>query len=107
MFLPLPPASTDEINKINNAIDVELTGLDCIPAKFVRMCADIIYSHLTNIINNDISQKHYSENTKTATIKKILKNDDRTQIKNYRPVRLLNIFSKPWKSFINSNLKNT
>ena len=58
------------------------------------MSADIIHSLVTNIINNDISQKHYSDNAKTATVRPIFKKDDRTQVKNYRPVRLLNIFSK-------------
>lgn len=57
------------------------------------MSADIIDSHLINIVNNDIFQIHYSETTQTAYVKRIFKKDDGTQVKNYITVSLLNIFS--------------
>ena len=70
------------------------------------MSSDIIDSHLTNIIKSDISQKHYSENAKTATVRPIFKKNDRTKVKNCKPVSLLNIFSKIYEMFIHGNLKN-
>ena len=64
----LPPASRGEINKSIISIKaVKATDPACFPVKFARMPVHIIDSHLTNIINSDISQKHYSENGKTAT----------------------------------------
>ena len=68
-------------------------GPDGISAKFVKMSA-VIDCHLANLINNDISLNKYSKHAKTATVRPIFKKDDRTKIKNYRPVSLLNIFSK-------------
>ena len=60
-------------------------------------CQLIIDSHLAHIINNDISLNKYLKHAKTATVRPIFKKDDRTKIKNYRPVSLLNIFSKTYE----------
>ena len=43
-------------------------------------------------MNADISNNKFSENAKTATVRSIFKKGDRTEIKNFRPVSLLNIF---------------
>ena len=67
---------------------------DGISAKFVKMSANVITCHLANIINNDLSLNKYSKHAKTATVRPIFKKDDRTNIKNYRPVSLLNVSPK-------------
>ena len=59
-----------------------------------------------NIINNVISLNKYSKHAKTATLRPIFKKDDRTKIKNYRPVSLLNTFSKIYERFLHENLTN-
>ena len=103
----LPLASIGEINKIIKSINVhKATGRNCIPAKFVRMSADIIGYYLTNINNSRISQRHYSENVNTANVRPIFKRAERTQVENYTPGSLLNIFSKIYRRFIHDNLKN-
>ena len=87
----LPYASTSDINKIIKSLNANKTkGPDGISAKFVKMSA-VIDCHLANI-NNNISLNKYSKHAKTATIRPIFKKDDRTKIKNYRHVSLLNIF---------------
>ena len=43
-------------------------------------------------MNEDISNNKFSENAKTVTVRSIFKKGDRTEIKNFRPVSLLNIF---------------
>ena len=70
------------------------------------MSANVIDCHLSNIITCDISKNKYSEHAKTATVRPIFKKDDRTKIKNYRPVSLLNMFSKIYKKFHHENLTN-
>ena len=50
-------------------------------------------SQLANIINKDIDLNCYSENAKITNVKPIFKKDERTKVKNYRPVTL-SIFSK-------------
>ena len=84
-------ASTSDINKIIKSLNVNKTkGPDGISAKFVKMSA-VIDCHLAHI-NNNISLNKYSKHGKTATVRPIFKKDDRTKIKNYRHVSLLNIF---------------
>ena len=81
-------------------------GPDGISAKFVKMSADIIDCHIAVIINKDISNNKFSENAKTATVSPIFKKGVRTKIKNYRPVSLLNIFTKTHEIFLYDNLTN-
>ena len=68
------------------------------------MSANVIDSHFTNIIHKDIDHDNYSENAKTANVRPIFKKDDRTKVKNYRPVSLLNIFSKIYERYIHESL---
>ena len=101
----LPKANVSDINKIIKSLNTNKDkGPDGISAKFVKMSASVIDCHLANIINNDISNNNYSEHAKTATVRPIFKKDDRTKIKNYRPVSLLNIFSKIYERFLHENL---
>ena len=101
--LPKPTAS--DINKIIKSLDTnKATGPDAISAKYVKMSANIIDCHLSNIIASDISDNQYSEHSKTATVRPIFKKDDRAKVKNYRPVSLLNIFLKIYERFLHENL---
>ena len=103
----LPKPSASDINKIITCLDTnKATGPDGISAKYVKMSANIINCHLSNIIATDISDNQYSEHSKTATVRPIFKKDDRTKVKNYRPVSLLNIFSKIYERFLHENLTN-
>ena len=68
------------------------------------MSANVTDCHLANIINNDISSNKYWKHAKTATVRPIFKKDDRTNTKNYRPVSLLNIFSKIYERFLHESL---
>ena len=54
---------------------------------------------MVNIVNNDINLNCYSENTKIANVRPVFKKDERTKVKNYRLVSLLNIFSKIYERF--------
>ena len=101
----LPYVSTSDINKIIKSLNVNKAKRpDGISAKFVKMSANVIDCHLANIINNDISSNKYSKHAKTATVRTIFKKDDRANTKNYRPVSLLNIFSKIYERFLHESL---
>ena len=103
----LPYASTSDINKIPKSLNVNIAKWpDGISEKFVKMSANnnVIDCHLANIIDNDISSNKYSKHAKTAAGRPIFKKDDRTNIKNYRPVSVLNIFSKIYERFLHENL---
>ena len=53
-----------------------------------------------------LKENKCSENAKTALVKPINKKDDRGKIKNYRPVSLLNGFSKIYERFLHDSLSN-
>ena len=57
-------------------------------------------------MNKYISNNKFFENAKTATVRPFFKKRDRTEIKNCRPVSLLNIFSKIYERFLHENLTN-
>ena len=101
----LPLATRDEINKIIKSIDIsKATGPDNIPPKLVKMSADIIDEHMTNIINFDISNNSFPDNAKVAHIRTIYKKLERMNKVNYRPVSILNTFSKIHERYIQEKL---
>ena len=62
-------ATTEEVNKIMKELDPKkATDLDKIPPEVVKMSANVIDSHLANIINNDIGQNVFSEKTKVEML---------------------------------------
>ena len=83
----LPLADKSGINKIIKSLDItKATGPDEIPPKIVKLSADVIAEHLTNIINFDIENKSFSENAKVAHVSAIYKKSTRTNKSNYRLV---------------------
>ena len=103
----LPKPTGSNINETIKSLDTnKATGPDGISAKFVQISANVIDSHLSNIIACDISKNKYSDHAKTATVRPIAKKDDRTKIKNYLTVSLLNMFSKIYERFLHENLTN-
>ena len=80
------------------------TEADKIPVKIVKLATSVIDSYLTNIINNDLSNIAFSDSGKLAYFRPIYKKDDRNEIKNYRPVTILNYFSKIHETLLNGQL---
>ena len=100
---PEPTAEDIIINSLNLN---KASGPDRIPLKIIKTAANVIDSHLTYIINKDLKENKFSENAKTALVKPIYKKDDGEKIKNYRPVNLLNGFSKIYERFLHDSLSN-
>ena len=83
-------AKTEDINKIiKNINPKKSTGPDKIPPKIVRLSANMIDSHLMNIMNNDLSNNSFSNEAKVATVRRIYKKKSRDKIENYRPISIL------------------
>ena len=101
----LPKADPSDINKIIKSLNSKkATGADGIPPKLVKTAANIIDVHLTNILNNDISRARFPEEAKIANVRPIYKKDKRDELKNYRPVSILNTFSKIYEKFIQESI---
>ena len=70
------------------------------------MSANVIDSHLANIINNDITKNVFSEKAKVASVRPIFKKIEREKIENYRLLSILNCFRRFVKSFFLKSLSH-
>ena len=68
-----PEAKKEEINILFKRMNPKkATGPDGIPLRFIKMSADVIDKHLTNIINTDLECLCFSENAKIASSVKLI-----------------------------------
>ena len=106
MSFDLPPTSKEDINKIVKSLNAnKATGPDGIPLKLIKLSVNVVDKYLTSIIDHDISRSYRSDGAKNALVRPIYKNKDTQNKENYRPVSILNRFSKVYERFINkSNL---
>ena len=65
-----------------------------IPTKILIRSGDIVCGHLTNIYNNSKIENEYPYSLKVADVTPIHKKEERTLLKNCRPVSLIPIVSK-------------
>ena len=104
--ISLPLATKEEINKILKDIDTTKScGPDKIPPKIAKISADILDTTLVNIINDIVLNNKFSENAKNANVPPIYKKSVRSSKLNYRPVSLLNIFSKVLERWTKDKIK--
>ena len=78
--------------------------LDNIPPKLVKLSANVIDSHLCNIINKSLQNLSFPDAAKIASVKPIYKKKCRNTIESYRPVSILNTFSKIYERYIHDSL---
>ena len=99
---PFNSGTTSEIYKLLKTIDdKKATGTDKIPPKLVKISAEVLSQPLANAINNSISKGVFPDNAKIASVSPIDKqSDDKNKVSNFRPVSVLNTFSKIYESVI-------
>ena len=70
------------------------TGLDEIPARFLKEGADFLKIPITFLVNMSISENCVPDAVKTARVKPLYKKNSNLDVGNYRPVSILNVVSK-------------
>ena len=81
------------------------TGEDQIPPKLVLLAADELALPLTNAINSSIRNYKFPENGKRAAVCPLDKGEtNRTVERNFRPVSVLNVFSKIYEKILKNQL---
>ena len=100
--------TTSEIYKLlKNIDDKKATGTDKIPPKLVKISAKVLSQPLADAINNSISKGVFPDNAKIASVPPIDKqSDDKNKVSNFRPVSVLNTFSKIYESVIKNQLNS-
>ena len=95
-----------EVKKLLKEIDIKkAVGVDTIPPKLIKIGADIIAEPLTQAINCCLRQGIFPENAKVASVVPLDKGKpDKYDVLNYRPVSILNVFSKIYEKVIKNQL---
>lgn len=90
------PTSENLISKyIDNLNANSSTGLDGISAKFLKRYKNIYLSKYTELVNSCIETSTFPDVFKQAKVIPLFKAGNKTHLKNYRPVSILNVSSKP------------
>ena len=96
VIFSLKPTTIDNVKKLLSKIDTKkAVGIDTIPRKLIKMVSNFSSPILTTAINSSVENNVFPENTKVATVVPLDKGKpDKNDISNFRPVSLLNTFSK-------------
>ena len=86
-------------NLLSSLKNTSACGVDDIPVAAVKSVADLISAPLASLINTSISAGIFPDALKIAKVIPIYKNGDKSLISNYRPISLLNTFSKVYETF--------
>ena len=90
----LPPASTENINKIVKFSNANKATLpDRIPLKLIKPSVKVVDKYLASIISHDNSRSYCSGAVKNVLVRPIYRKKDSQDMENYRPVNILNGFS--------------
>lgn len=84
-----------EITALLGSVNInKACGPDGISNKLIKICADGITKVFTDFVNLSLRSGVFPDDWKQANVTPIFKKDDRQLKSNYRPVSLLNAFSK-------------
>ena len=95
-----------EIKDLLKNLDMKkASSIDKIPPKLVKLSADFLTPLLTKAIITSIAQNVFPENAKTASVIPLDKGKpNKNKMPNFRPVSVLNIFSKIYESVIKDQI---
>ena len=89
-----PTTETEVIQLIHSLKNKNSCGPDEISAKFVLLAADILATLLKILLNYKFEFGIFPDCYKTAKVIPIYKQDEKTEMGNYRPISILSTFSK-------------
>ncbi len=102
----LHTVSEDFVYKeLTKLIPTKSTGLDNIPARFLKDAASFLKIPVAYIINSSITSNEVPQELKRARVKPLFKKNSRSEVGNYRPVSILCIVSKILEKAVYSQLE--
>ena len=91
----------DIVRIINELHDKTSAGIDDIPLKLVKIASEIISDPLTELINQTlITDLKFPCLEMIARVTPVFEKEDRMEKSNYRPISVLNVFSKVFERFL-------
>ena len=95
-----------EIKDLPKNLDIKkASGIDTIPPKLVKISAEFLTPLLTKAINTSVAQNVFPEKAKTASVIPLDKGKPKkNEMSNFRPVSVLNTFSKVYERVIKNQI---
>ncbi len=102
------PFSSDEVASTINSSKKTFSPIDPFPSKYISSVLPVLLPYLVHLFNSSIEYGVFPEKFKHAIVTPLLKksNSDPTDPQNYRPISLLNFFSKCLERLVISRLLN-
>ena len=86
-------------------LQTKLSGIDPIPPKHIKIVADFLTTLLITAINKSLEESNFPGSAKIASVVVLEKwKPNKNEISNFRPVSVLNTFSKFYEKVIKKQL---
>lgn len=93
------------IFKLLKQLDIKKgAGSDGIPPSFFYFCSKTLAAPIAQIFNRCLSVGYFPNIWKTAHIVPIYKKGSQSQVKNYRPISILNVLSKLFERVVHNHM---
>ena len=96
-----PDEVLELLNKLNPGKSADYFGIS---PTFLKMSAPYLYDNLTKIYNLSFKTGTFPDKMKIAKVVPVYKSASRMEVKNYRPISLLPIFSKVFEKRMHSRI---
>ena len=100
------PLTENEILKYCSAITTQAVGYDDISPGILKLSIQFISKPLTYLVNQSFKSGSFPEELKTAKVIAIHKSGSKNEIKNKRPISILNVISKIYEKAMHSRLNS-
>lgn len=90
----LPPVSVLDVQTHIGSLRNKKCSVDTLPALVLKYISDILAPVLCSLINLSIANSTFPDSLKLARVVPLFKGGDSSCLGNYRPISILNIFSK-------------
>ena len=97
----LKVSACDVEQHLRNIDGKKCTGIDKIPPKLIKLSAKVLSQPLAIAINNSFNKGIFPDNAKISCVSPLDKHtDDKYSVTNFRPVSILNTFSKIYEKIV-------
>ena len=101
--------TSDEVEKMLKSLNSKkAAGTDRLPIKLVKLASEVLPKALSIAMKHSITLPTFPDRAKFATVVPIdKKTDNKYNLSNFRPVSLLNCFSKIYENYIKNHIVNS
>jgi hypothetical protein len=93
------------IEQLKTLSSSKSTGLDGLPAEFLKLSADVIADSITKILNLSFKTRIYPKQFKLAKVTPIFKKGLKHAVNNYRPISISPTMSKIIERHVSNEIK--